>query len=89
MKLREKQAEETRKILIETGLELFGKKGFASVSAAEIVNKAELTRGALYHHFKSGVETDKPQSWQANTTKLIRGRQRRRKGKERKKGQSA
>jgi AcrR family transcriptional regulator len=46
------QAEATRGALIEVARELFAERGFAEVSTEEIVRKAGVTRGALYHHFR-------------------------------------
>lgn len=37
--------------LLEKGRQLFAEKGYAGVSAEEIVAAAGVTRGALYHHF--------------------------------------
>ena len=48
---RVEQGEETAKRLVEVALSLFGQRGYADVSAEEIVQRAGLTRGALYHHF--------------------------------------
>jgi len=45
------QGEATREKLIEVGRELFIEKGFAGASTEEIVQRASVTRGALYHHF--------------------------------------
>ena len=55
--LNEKRSRETREKLLETGRRLFAEKGFAGVSAEEVVATAGLTRGALYHHFygKAGL----------------------------------
>jgi AcrR family transcriptional regulator len=36
---------------MQTGLELFVKRGYGAVSAEELVQTAGLSRGALYHHF--------------------------------------
>ncbi|HEX2358694.1 MAG TPA: TetR/AcrR family transcriptional regulator [Solirubrobacterales bacterium] len=48
---REDNARETRDALIDAGLELFAKRGYAAVGTEEIVKRARVTRGALYHHF--------------------------------------
>jgi AcrR family transcriptional regulator len=50
--LRAENAEKTKIALLRAARELFGKRGYADVSAEEIVKKARVTRGALYHHFK-------------------------------------
>ncbi|MQY04772.1 TetR/AcrR family transcriptional regulator [Actinomadura macrotermitis] len=48
---REIYAETTRRALLETGRHHFLERGYASVSAEELVRAAGLSRGALYHHF--------------------------------------
>src|SRR5262245_28565050 len=45
------QAQQTRRKLEQVARKLFAERGFASVSAEEIVAGAKVTRGALYHHY--------------------------------------
>jgi len=45
------QTQATKRKLELTARALFAERGFAHVSAEEIVAKAEVTRGALYHHY--------------------------------------
>jgi AcrR family transcriptional regulator len=48
---REAEAQATRDALVQAALELFTKRGYARVGTEEIVTRAKVTRGALYHHF--------------------------------------
>ncbi|HWA65800.1 MAG TPA: helix-turn-helix domain-containing protein [Mycobacteriales bacterium] len=45
------QATETRGALLNAARELFGGQGYAATSIEEIVDRAGVTKGALYHHF--------------------------------------
>src|SRR5215212_7250984 len=45
------RGEATRDALVRAGCELFAERGYAAVGTEEIVARAGVTRGALYHHF--------------------------------------
>jgi AcrR family transcriptional regulator len=55
----------TRAALVATARRLFAERGYADVSATEIVSAAGLTRGALYHHY-----TDKADLFRAVLVEL-------------------
>lgn len=46
------RAESTQAELLRVARELFAKRGYAGVGTEEIVLRANVTRGALYHHFR-------------------------------------
>src|SRR5215210_5715875 len=51
MSAREEQAAATRDALMAAARELFEERGYGGVGTEEIVRRAGVTRGALYHHF--------------------------------------
>ena len=57
---RAQRGEATRAALIRAGRELFGERGYGAVGTNELVERAGVTRGAMYHHFR-----DKPDLFRA------------------------
>lgn len=53
---REKQSIATKLKIIQISTDLFKQKGFETVKIQEICEKAEISVGAFYHHFKSKNE---------------------------------
>ena len=47
------KAAATRADLLAVGRRLFAERGFTATSTEEIVQQAQVTRGALYYHFRS------------------------------------
>ena len=50
-RLRARQAEATRDLLISVARELFTERGYAGTSIEDIIQGAGVAKGALYHHF--------------------------------------
>ncbi len=46
------QSEATRAALLKAARELFTERGYSGTSTEEVVRRARVTRGALYHHFR-------------------------------------
>jgi AcrR family transcriptional regulator len=46
------RSEITEQKLVRTARQLFAERGYAAVGTEEVVQRAGLTRGALYHHFR-------------------------------------
>lgn len=44
-------AAETRSAILAAGMRVFAERGYAAATLAEIGARAEVTRGAVYHHF--------------------------------------
>jgi len=54
--LRAAHVRDTRRALLATARQLFAEQGFQATRTEEIVQRAGLTRGALYHHFRDKEE---------------------------------
>ena len=53
MGVKAEKAEATRARLIQVAGELFGERGYDDVSIEEVLDRAGVSKGALYHHFPS------------------------------------
>jgi AcrR family transcriptional regulator len=51
-RLRDRQAEATRQQLMDVARQLFTERGYAGTSIEDIIERAGVARGALYHHFR-------------------------------------
>jgi len=49
---RDAHVQDTRRALLDTARQLFADNGFAGTRTEDVVQRAGLTRGALYHHFR-------------------------------------
>ncbi|MGH8012958.1 MAG: TetR/AcrR family transcriptional regulator [Candidatus Binataceae bacterium] len=49
---KQKNAEATRKALLRVSRKLFAERGYANTFTEDVVKRARVTRGALYHHFR-------------------------------------
>jgi TetR/AcrR family transcriptional regulator, transcriptional repressor for nem operon len=47
------QSEQTRERLLKEATRLFARKGYFATSIADLAAASELTKGAIYHHFKN------------------------------------
>jgi TetR/AcrR family acrAB operon transcriptional repressor len=54
MRKTKEEAEVTKEKLLDAGLKVFSKKGYATATLDDIAKEAGVTRGAVYWHFKGG-----------------------------------
>ncbi|HET6734131.1 TetR/AcrR family transcriptional regulator [Mycobacterium sp.] len=50
---RQARSEATRQKIIDAALELYGEIGYTATGMGDIIERAQLTKGALYYHFDS------------------------------------
>jgi AcrR family transcriptional regulator len=56
MSLKKEQAEQTRQELLSAALKVFCENGFNATRLEDIAREANVTRGALYWHFKNKID---------------------------------
>lgn len=69
---RNKYPEETVSLILDTALKLFIQKGYEHTSIQDIIDRlGGLSKGAIYHHFKSKEEilVAVTNSWRSSRTK--------------------
>jgi TetR/AcrR family acrAB operon transcriptional repressor len=49
-------AARTREAILDAGLHVFAERGFAAAQLEDIARRAEVTRGAFYHHFTNKAD---------------------------------
>jgi AcrR family transcriptional regulator len=50
---RQTRSEVTRRKIINAAVELFNDVGYSNAGLGDIIERAGMTKGALYHHFNS------------------------------------
>jgi AcrR family transcriptional regulator len=50
---RQARSEATRRKIICAAVDLFGERGYAATALGEVIERVEMTKGALYYHFDS------------------------------------
>ena len=51
--VRQARSEATRKTIVNAAVELFAEVGYQATGLGDIIERAEMTKGALYYHFDS------------------------------------
>ena len=52
MEARQARAEVTRRRIIDAAIDLFAEAGYGGTGLAEILKRADVTKGAFYYHFE-------------------------------------
>ena len=74
MRRTKEETEQTRISIIENAVKLFLQKGFSNTKLEEIAAQANVTRGAIYWHFKDKLDivNDLVETEHQNLTKLLK-----------------
>ncbi len=52
MKKTKEESDLTRQAILDAAMVVFSKKGYSQTTLVEVAKEAEMTRGAIYWHFK-------------------------------------
>jgi AcrR family transcriptional regulator len=69
----QQRSEQTRKHIVDSALALFSQKGYATTSVAQICDRAQVSKGAFYHHFetKQALFLELLQTWLSRIDKTL------------------
>lgn len=56
MRRTKEEAEQTKEDLLDAALVIFGRDGFTASRLSDIAKEAQVTRGAIYHHFENKAD---------------------------------
>src|SRR5215472_6239882 len=56
MRRTKEEAGETRQALLDAALQVFSRQGYAGTRLEDVAAEADMTRGAIYWHFKSKAD---------------------------------
>jgi TetR/AcrR family acrAB operon transcriptional repressor len=76
MRRTKEEAEVTRRTLLDAGLKVFSRLGYADATLDDIADEAGVTRGAIYHHFGGKAELYNvviAEGWERITPAIERG----------------
>lgn len=69
---RQERAVRTRRVILEAAAAVFGERGYEAATISDVLEQAEVTKGALYFHFPSKEELARGVFDEAVTTEGVR-----------------
>ncbi len=69
----QQRSEQTRKQILDSALALFSQKGYAATSVAQVCDRAQVSKGAFYHHFetKQALFLELLESWLSRVDRTL------------------